>query len=649
MLAAAEDYSVYGSKNGHVALRSLKLRRSLAVSLWGSGDGVMNQLRGVGQEATARLRFNNISSFHDVLNSQQDMLEKAAGRTAPFGSELRKAVYAILRNSLKLSAQISEDQWVTCQLSRNDKIPNDAFSDGDNQSVTVKYTLIAFTDQPNGCLFFQSNVDEPGEFRFRGPENFREMSVHLVSSLVGLDEVVTIVGNVEVATGLSVKGNLKDKGKPGAQTTQDIIEIHPEGQTPNRSKKRVRDPQGSLRDGFKRQHDSNKRTPKRSPSMAVTPSPLAAAVQGRPSSLQAKAASTSLRGKPIGFSCPSSAISPLPHRESAPIGQVVRKSQVSIPCRAPNQSAAYRSTARSGTTSSSDIQNFDHDRLAPQPVVMKPLSSASPRGDWARQKREQGSLQTSVFRTKHENPFAKFQYDPNDAENNLDAITNANSAACANAGSILPPDAFRKVRASQNAFQKGPTRMRSKRGNVRSTGFGSTSQSLPSHMVLRMKGEEQMRYTGLQYPPTHQSLCQSVPDYSFDRHAPEFSIHDPNPYVISPHPPSSNFIQGFSPSALSQQGWGNLQPASIPYGAVCPLNFPQDMTPMVNYPTHGVGCDRWMRYQAQQNHFETNQIASAPWEGSQGFDHAQEQHYPPEYMIPSAPAPEDLFLEDAFF
>lgn len=649
MLAAAEDYSVYGSKNGHIALQSLKLRRSLAVSLWGSGDGVMNQLRGVGQEATGRLRFNNISSFHDVLNAQQDVIEKAAGRTAPFGSELRKAVYAILRNSLKLTAQVSEEQWVTCQLSRNDKIPNDAFSDGENQSVTVKYTLLAFTDQPNGCLFFQSNVDEPGEFRFRCPEAFRELSVHLVSSLVGLDEVVTIVGNVEAAKGLSEKRNPQDKGTPEAKTTQDVIETRPEGQTPNRSKKRVRDPKGSLRDGFKRQHDSNKSTPKRSPSVAVTPSPFAAAVQGRPSSLQAQAAHTSKRDKPLGFASPGSASSRLAQRESPPFGQDDRNSQVCFPRRAPHQSSAYRSTARGDTATISDGRNLDHHRLAVRPAVMKPESSTSPRWDWARQKREQGSRQTSAFRTKHENPFAKFQYDPNDAENNLDAITNENSAAYANTGSILPPDVFIKGRASHNVFHKGPTRMRSKRGSVRTRGFGTASQGIPSHMVLRMKGEEQMRQAGLQFPPTHQSQYQSIPDYSLDRQQNELRIDDTNPYIVSLPPPSSNFMPGFSQSVPPQQAWGNLHPASMQYGAACPLNFPQDRIPMVSHPMYAVIGDQWIHCQAQQNHFQTDQIATAPWEGSQGFEIVQEEPYPPACMIPSAPAPEDSFLEDAFF
>ena len=45
MLMAAEDYSLEGSKHGKVALECLLLRRCLATSLWGSQDGVLNQVR----------------------------------------------------------------------------------------------------------------------------------------------------------------------------------------------------------------------------------------------------------------------------------------------------------------------------------------------------------------------------------------------------------------------------------------------------------------------------------------------------------------------------------------------------------------------------------------------------------------------------
>ena len=47
ILMAAEDYSIEGSKHGLVALDCLLLRRSLASSLWGNDDGILNQVRSI--------------------------------------------------------------------------------------------------------------------------------------------------------------------------------------------------------------------------------------------------------------------------------------------------------------------------------------------------------------------------------------------------------------------------------------------------------------------------------------------------------------------------------------------------------------------------------------------------------------------------
>ena len=91
MLSAAEEYSIDGSKHGQVALQSSLLRRSLATSLWGAGDGVLNQLRGIGHKTTAKLRFHGILSFADVLTTSSEIMERAAGRDPPFGNEVRIA------------------------------------------------------------------------------------------------------------------------------------------------------------------------------------------------------------------------------------------------------------------------------------------------------------------------------------------------------------------------------------------------------------------------------------------------------------------------------------------------------------------------------------------------------------------------------
>lgn len=109
LLTAVEEYSIDGSMNGHVALQSLRLRRSLITSLWGPDDGVPNQLRGVGHKTTAKLRFSKILSFIDVLSVSSEEIERAAGREPPFGKELRIGISKILKNTLHLLACIESE------------------------------------------------------------------------------------------------------------------------------------------------------------------------------------------------------------------------------------------------------------------------------------------------------------------------------------------------------------------------------------------------------------------------------------------------------------------------------------------------------------------------------------------------------------
>jgi ATP-dependent DNA helicase HFM1/MER3 len=191
MLSAAEEYSIEGSRNGQVALQCLKLRRSLATSLWGSGDGVLNQLRGVGHKTTAKLRFNKILSFADVLSSSSEAIEHAAGRGPPFGRELRTAVSKILQSTLQLSAYVESSdnipKYVVCSLARRKPMPGVERVERDESSSIVKYTLAVYTDRPGSCLFFRSNVTLVGEYRMRLPSSCGKVFVHLVASMVGLD------------------------------------------------------------------------------------------------------------------------------------------------------------------------------------------------------------------------------------------------------------------------------------------------------------------------------------------------------------------------------------------------------------------------------------------------------------------------------
>jgi hypothetical protein len=484
MLVAMEEYYVHGPKNGMAALQSHRLRRSLAVSLWGSGDGVLNQLKGVGHEGTAKLRFGNIISFQDVLKATEEDIDKITGRR--IGRELRRAVSRILQNRLTLSVRIdrsdiTEDNrdgsWIVCSLARKNVQDDPACQE--EKAVPVKYTMIAFSDRPHGALFFRTNVDEPGEFRFKCPDEYGRISVHLVSSMVGLDEEAILEGRHKLP--LSSLNSVKKRAKGHMETP---VNKENNDMSNNRKRKSIRDPHNR----FKRQtvaalltqsEDSKK---KMVPDM-VTPSPVPLSFSQAPQYDEAQRMEQSIVQKLI-------------QRRRSP-------EQMENPAKTRGDSLASRTLSTVTVRREQPWQN--HAQLALDSHQVRRASmhnstlqagkayivkSSSPEGNWRQQKREQRTLQKSAFRKEGENPFSRFSYDPNDAESNL-ARTIENAAEKENEGNILPPDAFASVRQDRPriAFKKEPTRLRGVPRGKR----GACTQSVSSHTLLRMKKDEYVR------------------------------------------------------------------------------------------------------------------------------------------------------------
>jgi hypothetical protein len=661
MLAATEDYSLYGSKNGQVALQSLRLRRSLAVSLWGSSDGVLNQLRGVGQETTSRLRSSKITSFLDVLNAKEDVLEKAARRSSPFGSELRKAVWFILRNSLKIAVTVTklenalQGRWVVVNTVKNDDIPENAFPDNTSSSVSTKYSLIAYTDQLNGCLFFRSNVEDPGEFRFRCPDAFGKIWVHLVSNLVGLDESVAVEGDQAIVVA-SLFTSTPGKQKKGAKNA--ITESSPREDGAARQKnKRIREPGNPLKDGFKRQAKQSRKkksapvtkgagmsSSKKASQAAVTPSPKPPA---GPSHLSQPPAGqgllTPLSAVRTSVNAPAATDQEWNHEETPAHSQFHAGGQrVGLGSHTSSRAAepTPRNETPSGHWSGSNAggsRSAGSSRSNQARTQNVPLTSTSPKpdGNWRLQKREQRSLQQSAFTKKKENPFAKFQYDPNDAENNLDAITNENSSRSANGGSILPAEAFKSVRQRRtNLFQKRPTRMRSKRGNARARQSTTTNaQSMPSHMVLRMKAEEEMRYMRgqplAQYPVESSQYHPASNIAVNPQHHQMYPTQQINAIHETSQRPGSSFggLHPQNSTPRQQGGWaGTHHPGHLDYQSNVPHPV-ANYTPQGSSPYFDQSGDPWQHHQnehgghGQRIEQSYNQPPSTQaWSNPRGFN-----------------------------
>jgi hypothetical protein len=206
MLSALEEYSIKGSNNGRVALQCLLLRRSFATSLWTRHDGVLNQLGGVGQKATALMKSSGISSFKDVLASTEERIESAAQRAPPFGSTLRAAVSAILSDSLRLSSSLENAHGsqtpcrLLCKIERGEACRT--MGTTLSTAPSVSYTLLVYADQPGGCLLFKRDISSPKKFAVSTPATFSKITVALIASLVGLDgESPQSLSKIRLTTG----------------------------------------------------------------------------------------------------------------------------------------------------------------------------------------------------------------------------------------------------------------------------------------------------------------------------------------------------------------------------------------------------------------------------------------------------------------
>lgn len=170
VLSAIEQYSKEGSRNGQVAIQAMLFRRSLYSSLWGEHDGVLNQIGGVTQEMTAKLKASGISSFADAMSKSNEDIMKAIHVTDAFANSLRVAASTILHRTLTLSTGFKEqDDDGGCKLIVTLK-RRVAGSIEDIQKKVVSYSLVIFTDRAGGLLHFSDEISNPATLGLRLPK-----------------------------------------------------------------------------------------------------------------------------------------------------------------------------------------------------------------------------------------------------------------------------------------------------------------------------------------------------------------------------------------------------------------------------------------------------------------------------------------------
>lgn len=204
-LEVAQEYCVKASKHGNVALECYRLQRSLNYSLWGESSGVFNQFEWIGSSKTASnvLTFDGIRSFQDVLDFSEQKLDEIFAKTQiqnlpkNAGRIVKHTARDLCRRRLILSTDVEYTKNsniptdLICSLKYHDPVATMTREEGEQD---LKFSLIAYTDNSrDSSLIFEENISSPSSFRVMLPSSsFQKLSVHLVGTWVGFDQVKII-------------------------------------------------------------------------------------------------------------------------------------------------------------------------------------------------------------------------------------------------------------------------------------------------------------------------------------------------------------------------------------------------------------------------------------------------------------------------
>jgi hypothetical protein len=379
---------------------------------------------------------------------------------------------------------------------------------------------MAYTDQPGSCLFFQEDITGSGSYRFKCPSSFGKIYIHLVASMIGLDDTVELKGNLEIqpssftqsSVGISQLALEKatDSQKQPSQSQSDIRQVF------KSSVKTVADPRlpcarggKSNKSGFKARHGRNP-----APASAMTAHsdlrrndiiPLRASVTPSPKVMNYPKNITSASTTPTNPKATSEMCQEFdtsfrtgnsvahgdyhPTRTSKETPEIPRLLLVERrPGPLGGGSKAKHAESRS---------NQDRPLRSVENIV---LSSAEKRGlvantSWNQQRRKQQKQQGRAFNQKKDNPFASYQHDPNDAESHLESL-------CLDTGKgekIIPAVELNALLRSSNRNPRPLVALSSRsnqkgRSNQRRRRTFSPHRHVTERDLLRLKADEQDAY-----------------------------------------------------------------------------------------------------------------------------------------------------------
>ena len=585
MLAAIEEYSAHGSKNFNVVVQSLKIRRAISVHLWNGNGGLLQQIQGISKTTCYSLHLGGISTFDAVVKNSDDIIEKAANRSAPFGSHLKKACAKILSSRLKISATIESAATsgspgnLICTLERPITVDASIVADFSDNASAVTYSLVAYTDRPNGGIMLKENIASPATFKVAVPPCFGKITLKLVASIVGLDDTVTLEGNDKTApSGLFAKtgGGLKSASVrirqptlPNRETVR--CQVTPRGplvEVPCFQQKQAASVVLELKCKGERQRLRQSRLQHAFSNQAsVTPSPKPppscdTAATGRNPSVHCSNTEKYPSVRQLsrnGLNKPMTSVSA--HRNGSSSMRHESALDCAVPqdgvaAQAPQQDCLRQPAQRSrlgrntftgmhpsgGTVSHQSRNAGTYERSLPSTGWQSSLvpkrtveqshdgcrSSTDISSSWKRVKQHHQKHQQRAFVHKALNPFSQFQHDPNYTDKYLESLF-AQSRSPEN--SIIPDSALAQ---NHHASQYHALRMQSQR---------------PSHFCGRQPSQSGFPERCMS---TQELLAQKADEHN--RHAATSMSHGSLPWG------ASSRSQSWCPEEM-RQPWGALPPS----------------------------------------------------------------------------------------
>jgi hypothetical protein len=439
ILHAAHEYCIKSSKCGSIARYCFLLHRSLMVCLWGVDSGVLNQIDGVGLTCVRMLRIHGIHSFQHVLDSTEEQIERAAGRRFPFGKELKITVKDLMRDNLKLSAEIeyTRNSCRPASLVISLKDPSDPSSPNSarKSDPTVSFTIIAYTDSQNeSILLVEEGLSKPTSFRVPLPSRFGKINVSKLASIVGFDESLTL----DRSQHLLVHDSSRTEVEWGAIDPQAIMATN---------EKRVRK---TRRLEMSVSPCKNpKITPSTSDHMQLDPSPTI--TPNRNDALYLTEKMAIIRGRelePSQADNPScdGVVSTNQNHESSPFAAAFWHLRYAAP-RSPMKVTPTTYARRTQTSQSASHCDREYSSFASALNGAEHINSTDNQGvssfwdtamhntnthslfaetssevvgnQWDKTLRRTSQSQKRAFTGKKENPFSTFSHDPNDSEGRL--------------------------------------------------------------------------------------------------------------------------------------------------------------------------------------------------------------------------------------